>query len=208
MRTFFIDLASHEGAMACIDSDQARSVLAVDHRSADHELIDHFDRCLSQAHWQAEDIERIACVTGPGGFTSLRVAVTFANVLADQLHIPLAGVHLSDLWAARAVDYSQGMTQDVLWFHSTKSTHLFARGFGALADLWREPTLLALEECIAKCPHDAFWCGELLPAHRDALAAHNIREARPRLLSDVLPSFVNDLSYGSTVIEPWYGRGW
>jgi tRNA threonylcarbamoyl adenosine modification protein YeaZ len=44
-------------------------------------------------------IDRIACVTGPGGFTGLRLALTTASALHHTLHVPLAGINYLELLA-------------------------------------------------------------------------------------------------------------
>lgn len=101
VRILYIDLASHHGLLACIEEDRVVASEHVDHRIGDHELIPLFERLLGVAGWKPADLTQIACVTGPGGFMSLRVAVAFANTLIHQLRIPGAGVQLSDVYAAR-----------------------------------------------------------------------------------------------------------
>lgn len=102
MRYLFLDLASHSGLLACVEDQTIKASEPVDHRIGDHELIPLFEKTLDAAGWKAADLTHIACVIGPGGFMSLRVAVAFANTLMHQLKIPIAGIHLSDLYAARA----------------------------------------------------------------------------------------------------------
>ena len=81
-----------------------KSVVAAEHvdqRFGDHELMPRMEALLQVAGCKFEDLTQVACVIGPGGFMSLRVAVALANTLADQLQIPIAGVHLSEVDAAR-----------------------------------------------------------------------------------------------------------
>ena len=70
-------------------------------RISDADLIPLVEQVLKAAGWEYKDIDAVACIVGPGGFTSLRVAVAFANTLGDQLGIPVAGIHLSELYRAR-----------------------------------------------------------------------------------------------------------
>jgi len=44
-------------------------------------------------------IDRIACVTGPGGFTGLRLALATASALHHTLRVPLAGINYLELLA-------------------------------------------------------------------------------------------------------------
>lgn len=201
MKTFALDLASHHGCIACCDGG-ACTLSAVDHRIGDDELLPLVEAVVARGGWTMQQIERVACVTGPGGFTSLRVAVTLANTIAAELGVPRAGLHLSDLWKARCTQ------ADMLWLHSTKKTELFVRGFGAHAALWPEPVLLPLAEVVAQCPHGAYWCGELIPEHQTALQEYALVQATATPVESILPNMVQSLLYSSHPLEPWYGRGW
>lgn len=208
MRVLFIDLASHsikpnEGAsIACVSDAKTESIRFIDHRIGDNSLMPMLNGALNDAGWTEKDLTHIACVTGPGGFTSLRMAVTLANVYSDQLNIPLAGIHMSDVYCARTdVD-------SFMWLHSTKKSHLFVRGFGEYAASFPEATLLAIEEFIEKADANLPWCGELIPEHREALASKNLQELPLISLADALPSFLTSLTYQTGIIAPWYGRGW
>jgi tRNA A37 threonylcarbamoyladenosine modification protein TsaB len=148
-------------------------------------------------------------VTGPGGFTSLRVAVTLANVYSDQLNIPVAGVHLSDLYWVRtshSLNPSPEGRGTFIWMHSTKKTQLFVRSFGDQP--WSEPTLVSIDELLAQLPEDASIVGEVLPEHREVIAHKHPTYPSITDIADVLPSFLSAQIYDRTPILPWYGRGW
>ncbi len=208
MRILFLDLASNsqtpnQGAsIACVTEKKTESIRFVDHRIGDGGLMPLLDEVLKEAGWTDRDLTHVACVTGPGGFTSLRVAVTLANVYSDQLNIPVAGVHLSDLYKERVV----GSGERVVWLHSTKKTQLFARSFGD--GPWSEPTLLSIDELLAQFPDSASIIGEILPEHREAIAAKHPTYPSITSLPDALPSFLSGQRYDRTQIVPWYGRGW
>jgi tRNA threonylcarbamoyl adenosine modification protein YeaZ len=241
IRTLFLNLAGHsdqprEGAcIACVEDQKTVVIRFIDHRIDDVQLLPELDGVLEEAGWKMQDIGRIACVVGPGGFTSLRMAVTLANVLADELGIPVAGVHGSEVYAGRLSDElpvtsdeknkkvhlrnSKLETQNskLLWLHSTRSTHLFVRGFGAFTSLWSKPILLSIDEFLSnissQIPNPKFpipipWAGELLPAHREALKDVRLVDAPLRPLEEVLPAFLSGLTYEKQILEPWYGRGW
>ncbi|MFH0769758.1 MAG: hypothetical protein V1926_00080 [Candidatus Peregrinibacteria bacterium] len=172
MRCLFLDLLSHSGAIACFDG---KSVVSLTHASAqlrDDELLRTVDVALGKCGWTYRDLTHVACTAGPGGFTSLRVAVAFANTLIDTLHLSAAGVHLSDLCFAFtprpplpprfASDQNSsvhsesaclgegGESMALLWLHSTKKAELFVRGFGTLQALWPEPELATLEKFLER----------------------------------------------------------
>jgi hypothetical protein len=235
IRTLFLNLAGHsdqprEGAcIACTEEEKTAAIRFIDHRIDDASLMPELDGALEEAGWTMQDIGRIACVIGPGGFTSLRMAATLANVLADELKIPEVGVHGSEVYEARhgywllagsnwpqATSHKPQATS-FLWLHSTRSTHLFVRGFGVYAEQWPEVVLLSIEDFLPalsspipnpKSQIPIPWAGELLPAHREALKDAHLVDATLRPIEEVLPEFLQGLNYENRILEPWYGRGW
>lgn len=193
MRTLSLDLASHDGHVACVDG----SVLSIRRfdRANDAELIGMLEEVLSDAGWEKGDIERIACNLGPGGFTSVRNGVAFANALADGLGVPLAGYHGSALSLARC----QGEPTEPWWIHSTRRDEAFVLGGG-----WAEPTLVPITD-IPRV--DASVAGDLLDEHRSALCALGASFPDPEPLEGVLPPFLDGLEYRKETLVPWYGRG-
>lgn len=197
MKTLFLDIASHTSVVACV-ADSVCGVVESSDRIGDAQLIPMVESALKAAGWEYSDIERIACVVGPGGFTSLRVAVTFANVLADQLGVPVVGVHMYELYRERTRTRA-----DVYWLHSTKKDQLFVCG-----GQWKEPTLItidALRSTLSAIHYPFLWCGELIDDHRAIVESDSI--SLPSAV-DVLPAFLETLSYTKESLEPWYGRGW
>lgn len=173
---------------------------SIDHRIGDGELLPEYDAALRAAGWTEKDLTHIACVMGPGGFTSLRVAVAFANTLAHTLKIPSAGIHLSDLYRARTDE------KDFLWLHSTKAKEIFVRGFGVFAKEWSEAIDVKIDAMLEKIAPKTSWAGELLETHRALLEGKNLKAAPLRPLTDVLPLLLNNLPYERSLIKPWYGR--
>lgn len=193
VKTLSIDVASHEGHIACVEGADVRALRRVE-RVGDAEFVPLAESVLKDAGWHVRDIGRVACNVGPGGFTSVRNGVTFANALADQLEVPLAGYHGSDLAFARATA--------AYWTHSTRSDQLFVRG-GA----WTEPTLVTLDEALAAITNGPAITGDLLDAHREALVARGAVIAPVRPLEDALPAFLEKLPAEKRTLVPWYGRG-
>ncbi|MDO8648386.1 MAG: tRNA (adenosine(37)-N6)-threonylcarbamoyltransferase complex dimerization subunit type 1 TsaB [Candidatus Peregrinibacteria bacterium] len=199
--TLFLDLASHSGLVACTKDEEIVSSKAVDHRIADHELTPIIEEMLKKAGWKFEDLTQLACVSGPGGFTSLRVAVSTINTMSYLLNIPSAGIHLSDLYRARVTE------ENFLWLHSTKKTEIFARGFGEYTKDFPEAVCLPITDLTERYPDDAPFAGELIPEHRDVLK-EKLRDATLRPIGEILPQFLASQQYSSEIITPWYGRGW
>ncbi len=209
MNILFLDLASNshtpnQGAcIACVSEKKTESIRFIDHRIGDAGLMPLLDEVLQEAGWTDHDLTHIACVTGPGGFTSLRMAVTLANTYSDQLQIPISAVHLSDLYKQRLALNNQ---QSAIWLHSTKKTQLFVRS--VTGDQWPEPTLINLEDLIAQLPENASIIGEVLPEHREAIAGKAPEYPSIAAIPEILPAFLATLSYNREALTPWYGRGW
>jgi tRNA A37 threonylcarbamoyladenosine modification protein TsaB len=244
MKILFLDLASNsasdsEGAcIACVECEalaehetlseaersrrvsasKTQSIVFADHRVPDDQLLPTVERALTQANWTDRDLTHIACVTGPGGFTSLRVAVTLANTFADQLALPVVGVHLSDLYESRVTSHELRenktletrdlCSRNFVWLHSTKKTHLFICGFGEHAFLWPDPVLISVEDLAAQLPEGSSIIGEILPEHREAIAGKHPEYPVIAPIPEILPAFLANLPYTQSALTPWYGRGW
>ncbi len=245
MNILFLNLASNstlpgEGAcIACVSDTKTEAIRFTDHRLADDKLMPELEMVMSEAGWDNKDLTHIASITGPGGFTSLRVAVTLANTYSDQLQIPVVGVNLSDLYCARTsptlnpspdgeglfvlpaprggragegggllAHEAASSKSSFVWLHSTKKTHLFIRGFDDLSSRWPEPTLISLDDLVSQLPENTSIVGEILPEHREAVAAKNPAYPTISPIADVLPAFLSSLPYDHKALAPWYGRGW
>ncbi|MBP9750806.1 MAG: tRNA (adenosine(37)-N6)-threonylcarbamoyltransferase complex dimerization subunit type 1 TsaB [Candidatus Peribacteraceae bacterium] len=202
MRALFLDLAHHDGSVACVTETATIVRRAVDKRLRDDGLLPLIEETLAAAGWRAEDLTHLACVTGPGGFTSLRVAVAAANALAWERGIPVKTIHGSDLWVARS------LTPDAVWLHSTRQDQLFARGLGALASLCPEPALRTITELLAIVPAGSSFLGELIEPHAQALASLKLQPAGLRPIEEVLPALLAAAPEAPAPVDPWYGRGY
>lgn len=203
MRTLFFDLSAPTGLLACVE-DATVASLEVDQRIGDHEVLTKVQELLKKAGWQMTDLTHVAAITGPGGFTSLRVEVAFANAISWGLKIPIAGIHNADLWHART------KMEDGVWIHSTKKDLLFIRGVGSFAEKWPEPVtieLATLLDLLAANPGTSF-CGQLIEEHEKAVIGQGARRSKEEKVNQVLPKLLRLSSFSMTPLIPWYGRGW
>lgn len=217
MRILYIDLASHNGLLACVTDEAVAASAPVDHRIDDAALVPLVEDVLKQARWSYQDLTHIACVVGPGGFTSLRVAVALANTVSYELGVPSCGIHLSDLYEfriangglrKRSSEIRNSKSAIEVWLHSTKRQELFIRGFGDLQKSFPEPVSIALEDLPHHLGPDDAWTGELIPEHRAMIEQSGVREIPLRPLTDVLPELLVNQSYKKQILTPWYGRRW
>lgn len=217
MLTLFLDFCSHQKVIALVDGDRTIALKYVEDHTEESTIIPLIQDLLTEAETTRyplptirssvpiqpfEKLSRIAAVTGPGGFMSQRVGLAVANALSWSLNIPIAGMHLSDLWHARA-HRSSLIAQDFIWLHSTKKQLLFIRGFGSFAKSWPEPVTITLDEL--KTVSEGQYVGEVLPEQAAVLRIKPLAALAP--VSDVLPTITTTLSYTETPLTPWYGRG-
>ncbi len=196
MLTLFLDFCSHRKIIAVVrDSETLAEKELADHTD-EAAVMPAIEECVKQAGGSLNKIERIAAVMGPGGFMSQRVGLSIANALSWSLQIPIGGLHLSDLYAAR-------VDGDVLWIHSTKKQLLFIRGFGKYATTWPEPVTITLDEL--KTVTEGFYFGEVLPEQATVLQIKPLADMKT--VSDVLPNLLDSISYEKKSLVPWYGRG-
>ncbi len=197
MNTLFLDFASNKKSLALVEGKKV--VL----KSID----DHTDESKVMPLIESlGDFDRIVATTGPGGFMSLRVGLSLANALAWAKKIPVAGVHLSDVWSARV-----GGAGNFLWMHSTKKEFLFIRGFGKHSKEWPEAVLIGLEDAkraSEKLAQDAScevpFVGELIPEQAGVLS---VEQMKTKSMEDVLPEICKQASDSQPPLLPWYGRG-
>ncbi len=218
MKCLFLDPASNIGALACVTDDKASVCVEMDKRITDSQIVPLVEKTMNDAGWSYKDLTHIACVTGPGGFTSLRTGIAFSNVLIDQLGVPAVGIHLSDLYEARLrlgrgalgvgeeSDALHPTPPSFLWLHSTRIDQCFVRGFGKYAEQWNDPTLIDVAELASVVPSGALWAGELIPQHQEKLKMIVKTDAKP--LAEMLPGYLSTLSFEKKPLLPWYGRTW
>lgn len=200
MHCLYFNIASHDKSIAIIKDDQIVALHRTDDRITDTDLIPLVEQLLQEAGLTYKDLTHLACIKGPGGFTSLRIAAAYANTLVDQLQIPVAGIHLSDLLQAQSAE------PDFIWLHATKRQAVFVRGFGENANIWPEPILVSLDELAKQLLEGVKWRGELLDDQLERLKSKGLQEASLQKIEDVLPGFLQKQSYEQKLLTPWYGR--
>ncbi len=200
MKCLFLDPAGFIGSIACVSETETLALDVMDRRITDKDIIPLIDKTLAAAGWEYTDLTHLASVTGPGGFTSLRTGIALLNVFSDQLKIPVAGVHESDVYAARV------SAEDWVWCHSTRIDQFFVRGFGTYASLFPEPALIDVDVFAEKVPEGILWTGELIEGQQKKLSPKNMKPLELTPLGDVLPEVAKGLPFAMTPLLPWYGR--
>ncbi len=195
MRTLFIDLASSQRSIAIVDNQSVYRYIIPSLPL--EQLIDSIRQLCEKKNLEISSVHRIATIIGPGGFMGLRESTAIANSLSQRLKIPLAGIHSSDLLFARLPSAKQ-----CLWVHSTRKELAFVRSYSSEYAKWNEPILVSLETLTPI--KNIQYIGELIPLHQIALPTWN--PCALCSLEDVLPRYIETLSYTQNFLTPWYGR--
>lgn len=93
MTTLVIDASTYVGTVAVLRHGQLLSDGSAAMRGRDAEaLMPAVADCLARAGTKARDLSRIVCGSGPGSFTSLRIAASIAKGVAAAAGCPLFAV--------------------------------------------------------------------------------------------------------------------
>lgn len=92
-------------------------------------LLSFLRDCLAKQNQTINDITALGVFRGPGSFTGLRIGLTVANTIANDLHIPIVGTS-GDLWKREAIQRLHDSEDDRLVMphygspaHITKPLH-------------------------------------------------------------------------------------
>ena len=197
MYCLFFDCASHRKVFALLKSGSVHQYIETSDAVGDDQLDENIKSLLQKESISFQDLSQIVCVVGPGGFTSLRISVSYANALSDQLNIPSVGINLCNLMRFLSKE------NNPLWIHSTKKDLLFVQG-----GKWKELTCISVSDFIASAASlsNTFWVGEVIPEHREILNDLKLKEAELNDIKDNLGSFISSQKFTNDILIPWYGR--
>ena len=109
MTTLAIDASTYVGTVAVLRSGQLLSDGSAAMRGRDAEaLMPAVADCLSRAKAQPRELSRVVCGSGPGSFTSLRIAASIAKGIAAAANCPLFAVSSLALLAVGDGDLRPG----------------------------------------------------------------------------------------------------
>lgn len=110
MITLALDASVYRGSVAVLEGDRVLVGVTTEMRGRDVErMMPAVDSALRDAGIGYGAIGRIVCGSGPGSFTSLRIAASIAKGMASALAIPLHSVSsLALLVAANVADGPRG----------------------------------------------------------------------------------------------------
>ena len=139
MNVLAIDTSAHLCAAAVLDTVAGKVVGQSVHdigRGHSEKLMDVIGEALAAARLDYSSIGRIACSTGPGSFTGVRVGLATARGIALGLNVPVVGIGALEASCAQArhiLSVSSGATDkpDILALIDAKRGEVFAQFFEA-----------------------------------------------------------------------------
>jgi tRNA threonylcarbamoyladenosine biosynthesis protein TsaB len=161
-----IALAAGERLLAYRPFDQTRP-------TRDHavDMLPMLDATLAELGWQPGDIQHIYVSAGPGSFTGLRIAFSFAKTLAFSLGCKLVLVPTVEVLAANAPPDAINVAVVLDAKRSQVYTAAFSRDAAGQPLRQVYPTqVVAPAEMLAAAPKPLSVLGEGIDYHRDALA--------------------------------------
>ncbi len=99
LKTFFINTATQQTSIALFEEDKmiAEQCWSA-HFDEAQRLQPAVEEILSKQELTPDDIDRLVCCIGPGGFTSVRVGVSAVNAWSFAKQIPSASISVFDLY--------------------------------------------------------------------------------------------------------------
>lgn len=108
MRILAVDTTGPELSLALGDGARVWRVSRKSSRDQDERLLPALESLLRRAGWKLRDLDGVAVASGPGRFTSIRVGMTFASMLARSLGVPAVSLSRFEGFAQRLRGSRQG----------------------------------------------------------------------------------------------------
>lgn len=200
MITLALDASTYTATVAVLRGDRLLASSRVGMRGADEErLLPAVAAVLETAGLTAGALERVVCGSGPGSFTSLRIAASIAKGIASASGIPLVAVPSLALVVA-AHDGTRAPGQYVATLDALRGEH-----YAAVCTVGAEGQVTALGPLMrwpsGELQARAATVGPVVGPGQ-ALGAEPDAAALPRVMQ--LPSLRTPVDLGGW--EPTYGR--
>lgn len=128
-----INTSLKSGQLCLFEGEKVLAETCWDQSGSHSEVISlKFAELLRTNGLASRDIVQIFCVTGPGSFTGLRVAVNFAKTLAYSIEIPVAPINSLDLLCLNALKTDC----NVVCVIDAQKNSVFASEFSHTSGVW------------------------------------------------------------------------
>lgn len=133
------------------------------------ELVPTLDKALADLGWKPGDLEEVYVSAGPGSFTGLRIAITFAKTLACAAACRLVLVPTVEVLACNAPPAVRHLAIVLDAKRAQIYTAVFSRSVNDAFAQIMDTALLTPTEMLAAAPRPLHLLGEGIDYHRDAL---------------------------------------
>jgi len=171
LRALAVETSSRHGSIAVAQGDRvlARRDFTQQRRHA-VELLPCVDAALAELGWRPGDLQHVYVSAGPGSFTGLRIAITFARALAQAVGSRIVLVPTPEALALNAPAHVRHLAVVL----DAKRGQVYAAIFSRSADgePWTPAVPVGLYDppvLLAAVPRPLHVLGEGIDYHRDAL---------------------------------------
>lgn len=176
-RTLAVETSGSLGSLALLQADGTLDEVVSDRRASDAPpLFQRAADLLAKRSLRPSDLELIAVGIGPGSFTGMRMALTFARTLAFAVDRPLVGFSSLEV-LANEVPLEAGVVGVMEPAHAG---HVYAASFEARDGGFRSllsPTLCAIPDALAAFPDGSTLTGRGVPDSEVDLPKRGFRRA-------------------------------
>ncbi|MCA9254863.1 MAG: tRNA (adenosine(37)-N6)-threonylcarbamoyltransferase complex dimerization subunit type 1 TsaB [Phycisphaerales bacterium] len=195
-RILAIETSGQRGAIALgRGGDPLEEVVFATQRERARDLLPTIDASVRRQGWTPRDIDHCYISVGPGSFTGLRVAVTFARHLALATDCKLCAVPTLSVMAQNALEISPG-PDPVVAFLDARKDQVFAAAYAPTNGIY-EPAddvrMVAPGDFLKSLARPAVVLGAGVTHHRSAIEAAGCGVADEALWA---PTAVNVLKLG------------
>lgn len=153
----YIDTITPKANVTLLKNGQSLGVKHFDPYQASENTLVSIDELLTKNNASIQGLTGVVLISGPGGFTGLRVGLAVANTLIDQLQLKALNLTTDEWW-------QHGLKkEDWVYVQSMNRSEVYAVGFGDYVD--RFNGIIAIEAL----PKDLVWSGILSDLHREKL---------------------------------------
>ncbi|MCL2236259.1 MAG: tRNA (adenosine(37)-N6)-threonylcarbamoyltransferase complex dimerization subunit type 1 TsaB [Defluviitaleaceae bacterium] len=124
------------------------------------------------------DLELLACVTGPGSFTGLRIGASVAKGLAFALNLKIVPISALDALAYNALQNS-GLTVPTM---DARRGQVYTAVYNPDFERIAEPVACEIQVLLDKLEGSAVFLGDGAEVYKDAILAHGHKIAPPHQL--------------------------
>jgi tRNA A37 threonylcarbamoyladenosine modification protein TsaB len=193
MNTLLVNTASRTPGVALYSDDKivGKDSWVGRHDESD-KLLPAIQQLLSDQGITKDDVRRLICVVGPGGFTSVRIGVSAVNAWAYASGLEVAEVSLFDLYPDAKWTFVVANPSET-WVRRPSSNSGSAPEFTAA-----DPDFVMMTEL--ELPDTFEFCGELSEEWVNSLTASG---GTFNTDSMVFPE-ISTLVFEKNIITPWY----